>query len=325
MKEKREIVYLKADRNSVCHDPKIKIQDVMSVQCADPAICAGIKNKTLYTFKKNDGQKKEGKKKKRMEVFSMLNVIERIQTDYPDVEIVSIGEQDFVVQLLDAPMAPKWLETLKVVVMVVVIFLGAAFTIMAFNNDVSVGEVFDRFYQQVMGKEKPKVSEIEIFYCLGLAVGILVFFNHIGKKKITSDPTACGIAVSAGTFAFLLVIGVIPRMIKRCNFGERILMVENTVILGVLTGAVFSVVEWKAQLPYPWLAHVILGAYGTAAGIFVGCIAVALAEILNTFPILFRRLYINRGLSGVMIAMALGKMAGSFYYFFFGYGLPKYW
>lgn len=189
MKEKREIVYLKADRNSVCHDPKIKIQDVMSVQCADSAICAGIKNKTLYTFKKNDDQKKEGKKKKRMEVFSMLNVIERIQMDYPDVEIVSIGEQDFVVQLLDAPMAPKWLETLKVVVMVVVIFLGAAFTIMAFNNDVSVGEVFNRFYQQVMGKEKPKVSEIEIFYCLGLAVGILVFFNHIGKKKITSDPT----------------------------------------------------------------------------------------------------------------------------------------
>lgn len=105
------------------------------------------------------------------------------------VEVVSIGEQDFVVQLLDVPMAPRWMETIKVIVMVVVIFLGAAFTIMAFNNDVSVGEVFDRFYQQVMGKEKPKVSEIEIFYCLGLAVGILVFFNHIGKKKITSDPT----------------------------------------------------------------------------------------------------------------------------------------
>jgi len=161
-----------------------------------------------------------------------------------------------------------------------------------------------------------------------------MFLRHIFMAGLA---TACGIAVSAGTFAFLLVIGVIPRMIKRCNFGERILMVENTVILGVLTGAVFSVVEWKGQLPdpglgggrpplpYPWLAHVILGAYGTAAGIFVGCIAVALAEILNTFPILFRRLYINRGLSGVMIAMALGKMAGSFYYFFFGYGLPKYW
>jgi hypothetical protein len=97
-----------------------------------------------------------------------------------------------------------------------------------------------------------------------------MFLRHIFMAGLA---TACGIAVSAGTFAFLLVIGVIPRMIKRCNFGERILMVENTVILGVLTGAVFSVMEWKAQLPYPWLAHVILGAYGTAAGIFVGCTA----------------------------------------------------
>ena len=81
-----------------------------------------------------------------------------------------------------------------------------------------------------------------------------MFLRHIFMAGLA---TACGIAVSAGTFAFLLVIGVIPRMIKRCNFGERILMIENTVILGVLTGAVFSVMEWKAQLPYPWLAHVI--------------------------------------------------------------------
>lgn len=184
MKEKKQTVYLKADRNSVSRVPQIKIQDVMSVQCADPAICAGIKNKTLYTF-----QKKDSKKKKRIEVFSILKVIELIENDYPDVEIVSYGEQDFVVEFVDAPVAPKWLEIVKVVVMVVVIFLGAAFTIMAFNNDVSVGEVFDRFYQQVMGTEKPQVSEIEIFYCLGLAIGILVFFNHVGKKKITSDPT----------------------------------------------------------------------------------------------------------------------------------------
>ena len=38
MKEKREIVYLKADRNSVCHDPKIKIQDVMSVIRTSPVM-----------------------------------------------------------------------------------------------------------------------------------------------------------------------------------------------------------------------------------------------------------------------------------------------
>ena len=139
-----------------------------------------------------------------------------------------------------------------------------------------------------------------------------MFLRHIFMAGLA---TACGIAVSAGTFAFLLVIGVIPRMIKRCNFGERILMVENTVILGVLTGAVFSVMEWNALLPYPWLADVILCAYGTAAGIFVGCIAVALAEILNTFPIIFRRFQIKEGLSWIMLFMAFGKCAGAFWYF----------
>ena len=184
MKEKHEIVYVKADRNSVCHEPQIKIMDVMSVQCSDPVICAGIKNKTLYTF-----QKKDTSKKKRIEVFSILNVINLIQADFPDVEVVSYGEQDFVVEYIPIPIAPKWLEVFKLVMICIVIFLGSAFTIMAFNNDVSVGEVFDRFYSQIMGVQKPNVTEVEIFYCLGLAIGILVFFNHIGKKKITSDPT----------------------------------------------------------------------------------------------------------------------------------------
>lgn len=184
MKEKCETVYVKAERNSICHEPQVKIQDVMSVQCSDPAICAGIKNKTFYTF-----QKKETSKKKRIEVFSILEIIELIQNDYPQVEVVSYGEQDFVVQYIDRPLAPKWLEILKVGAVCLLIFLGSAFTIMAFNNDISIGEVFDRFYGQIMGVDKPNVTEIELSYCLGLAVGILVFFNHIGKKKITSDPT----------------------------------------------------------------------------------------------------------------------------------------
>lgn len=136
---------------------------------------------------------------------------------------------------------------------------------------------------------------------------------------------ACGTAVSAGTFAFLLVIGVVPRILGKTNEAKRIFLAENLIILGVLTGAVFSVFEWEAAFPAAWVSHLIFGLYGVSAGIFVGCIAVALAEILNTFPILFRRMNVKRGLSWALFAMAVGKMIGSFYYFFEGYGLPKYW
>ena len=40
-----------------------------------------------------------------------------------------------------------------------------------------------------MGESKPMVTELEISYSIGLALGIIVFFNHFSKKKITQDPT----------------------------------------------------------------------------------------------------------------------------------------
>ena len=60
---------------------------------------------------------------------------------------------------------------------------------MAFNNDVAVGDIFSKLYYQVMGTPSDGVTEIEICYSIGLAIGITLFFNHVGKKKITPDPT----------------------------------------------------------------------------------------------------------------------------------------
>ena len=58
---------------------------------------------------------------------------------------------------------------------------------------------------------------------------------------------------------------------------------------------------------------------GICAGIYVGCQAMALAEILNMFPILFRRVKLQMGLSFAILAIALGKLAGSLWYFIFSY------
>ena len=60
---------------------------------------------------------------------------------------------------------------------------------MAFNNDISIQGVFDQFYLQMTGEKKPDVSELEIAYSIGMALGIIIFFNHIGKKRITNDMT----------------------------------------------------------------------------------------------------------------------------------------
>lgn len=120
-----------------------------------------------------------------------------------------------------------------------------------------------------------------------------------------------GLAVSAGTFAFVIVIGVVPRMIGKCNRAAETPHFENAIILGGIFGNIMSVFT-KIRLP---LGPLFLCAYGLSAGIFVGRIAVALAEILNTFPIMFRRIGLKTGLPWAMLFMALGKSAGAFYYF----------
>ena len=60
-----------------------------------------------------------------------------------------------------------------------------------------------------------------------------------------------------------------------------------------------------------------LAVLGLFSGIFVGGWILALAEIVNIFPILTRRIGLTKGLSLVVIAIALGKMSGSLIHFYF--------
>lgn len=120
-----------------------------------------------------------------------------------------------------------------------------------------------------------------------------------------------GSAIAAGTFAFIMIIGVVPRLIGKCHRGSGIMTFETCIISGAVIGCVWSLFP-VVTIPF---GGVMLLLFGFSAGIFVGCLALALAEILDTFPILFRRLHIKRGLFWVILSLAIGKMCGSFYYF----------
>lgn len=124
-----------------------------------------------------------------------------------------------------------------------------------------------------------------------------------------------GAGVSAGVFAFVLVIGIVPRILEYSRI-ENIILVENVMICGVVAGNISSVAAGQLVLP---AGEIIIALYGLCVGIFVGCIAVALAEILHTFPIIFKRMKLRAGLGIIVISMALGKLTGALYYFITGY------
>lgn len=175
-------IYVKISQNVLVHDRNVKLEDIASILCNDKSIERQVKQLKLYAFPNQE-------KKKQYRVFSILKVVELIQQKYPNAQVSNEGELDFVVEYVVSADAGKYLTIVKTMLLTILIFFGSAFSIMAFNNDVSIGDLFAKFYYQITGQTSSGVTELEISYCIGLGIGITVFFNHIGKKKLTPDPT----------------------------------------------------------------------------------------------------------------------------------------
>lgn len=123
-----------------------------------------------------------------------------------------------------------------------------------------------------------------------------------------------GIAVSAGSFAAIAGIGVIPRFADRTHTAKHILWYESCAIVGGIVGNLIYIFHF----PIPGKI-IALGIFGLFSGIFVGCLVMALAEILNVIPIFTRRIKLTSGLNIIIIAIALGKIMGSLFQFLRGW------
>ncbi len=120
-----------------------------------------------------------------------------------------------------------------------------------------------------------------------------------------------GVTVAAGTFAFIAAIGIVPRMAQRTHTSQWIRFYDDIIVLGGLFGT--TTMYLKYNLP---IGAFLSALWGLAVGIFVGVLAMALAEVLNVMPILMRRGRLRKGIPFLVLAFALGKTAGTLVYFF---------
>lgn len=187
MSANSETIYLKIDQNVIVYDRNVTLGEIASITSSNEAMVRRLKQKKIYQFPENTTSQKSPKIQRA--IFSILRIVELIHEEYPNAEISNEGETDFIIEYEKGPAQSKGISILKIVVLCVVIFFGAAFTIMSFNNDIGITELFSKLYYQVMGVPSNGMTELEISYCIGISVGIIVFFNHFGKKKITPDPT----------------------------------------------------------------------------------------------------------------------------------------
>ncbi len=141
-----------------------------------------------------------------------------------------------------------------------------------------------------------------------------------------------GLIVSAGVFTVLISVGLIPRFAGKMHVARKIFILEEMVVFGTLFGGFFSIFgDWgmigefvkkhrifgESATEGVWnlIGTLFLLMFGVFAGIFGGCLALAIAEMLNTIPIFARRIGFRHGLGIAILAVALGKLTGSLIYF----------
>lgn len=175
-----DTLYIQMDQNVVVHHPHIYLQDIARLSCSNTKLL----NRLRVMPVTNLDPDKPGRY-----VLSSMDLIKDIQKKEPELDITTIGESTFIITYQKEGSVNIILRWCKVIFVCLATFFGAGFSIMTFNNDVDVPALFEQIYTQVTGQASNGFSVLEISYSMGIGLGVLFFFNHFGRMKLTDDPT----------------------------------------------------------------------------------------------------------------------------------------
>lgn len=175
-----DVLYIKGNRDVEVTRTNVTLGEILAFECSNKAILPEIKELEILEIP-------EGRQ--RRYVISILKIIACIHEKYPEMEIQNLGETDIIITYENQNTPGMAARIIKTAAVMLLTFTGAAFSIMSFNNDVSITKLFSQIYEWMTGMTSNGFTVLEVSYSLGIPVGILIFFNHFGKKKFTVDPT----------------------------------------------------------------------------------------------------------------------------------------
>ena len=176
----KETLYLKIDSNVLVHQNHLTVIDIAETICSNRSVQYRVQAAKLTNVKIDSPGRY---------VTSVLNVIEAIQQEVPELEIVNLGEADFIITYEEEKKKSRMIAWIKTICVSGLSFFGAAFSIMTFNNDVDMRGLFADIYLLFTRQTSDGFTVLELAYSFGLGIGIILFFNHFAGKRIETDPT----------------------------------------------------------------------------------------------------------------------------------------
>ncbi len=174
-------IYIKPNKKYVTGDlGAVHISDIAEVYAED-----GLK-KRVDNIKLMDIKSEED----RCYLISVMDIVRIISTALPGHTVSNLGEMDTVVEYNKKTGKSNTLwQYIKIAFVSLLLLAGSATAIMSFHSDAQIPTVFENYYYIFFNERVENPMIIDLPYSIGLAAGIIIFFNHFSGKKLTNDPT----------------------------------------------------------------------------------------------------------------------------------------
>ncbi len=171
-------VYIRMrNRIIASQDQEIMIGDIAQV-LAPEGMERAIKELSIHQITKRDSN---------YVVIDAMKIIRKITGLFPGSDIQAIGPAQ---TLIEVNIEKRRVLSLPFFILIwLLLFFGSAMAIMNFHDDVSMKDVQSKLYTIITGEVSETPLLFQIPYSFGLGMGMVLFFNHIFKKRINEEPS----------------------------------------------------------------------------------------------------------------------------------------
>jgi stage V sporulation protein AA len=155
---------------------KVRLEDIAQIIAPESAL-PPLKNLLVHEVTEKD---------KSIVVIDVMRVISLMTTIVKDSDIQTIGPAQTIIEVL---IKEKGVSFPFFVLIWFLLFFGSAMGIMNFHDDVSMQSVQEKIYTIITGKNAVKPLLFQIPYSVGLGFGMILFFNHVFRKRINEEPS----------------------------------------------------------------------------------------------------------------------------------------
>lgn len=173
-----KVVFVKL-RHRVQVKPNVVVfvGDVAQMIANDDHVLEQLQKIPLYHIQSSD---------KNIVIMDVMKVVEAIMRFNPSIEVQTIGPAQTIVEVVYRKRNVSFAYFLLVWLL---LFIGSAIAIMNFHEDVSMKETHQHLYAMITGEKVEKPLLFQIPYSLGLGLGMILFFNHVFRKRLNEEPS----------------------------------------------------------------------------------------------------------------------------------------